>query len=96
MSYDLAWLHVTAEKDASPDVRRQAGHKLKSALSYIFRHYTLDDLHYPTRGIGLRFVCTLHLPMYMLTLAVVQSPREHSMEQHVLVYSWYFRKIGNI
>ncbi|EIE18252.1 hypothetical protein COCSUDRAFT_60448 [Coccomyxa subellipsoidea C-169] len=54
VAYDLAWRSIRAEAEASRAVREQTGHKLKSALSYIFRHYTLDDLHYPTSGIGFR------------------------------------------
>ncbi|CAL8469714.1 g9256 [Coccomyxa elongata] len=54
VAYDLAWCKIRAEAEASAAVRRQTGHKLKSALSYIFRHYTLDDLQYPTSGMGFR------------------------------------------
>ncbi len=58
VAYDLAWCKIRAEAEASAAVRRQTGHKLKSALSYIFRHYTLDDLHYPTSGMGFRCAWT--------------------------------------
>ncbi len=73
MAYDLAWCKITAEAEASAAVRRQTGHKLKSALSYIFRHYTLDDLHYPSSGMGFRCACmqawTKVLPCHNKALA---------------------------
>lgn len=61
VAYDLAWRHIKAEPEASLAVKEQTGHKLKSALSYVFRHYTLDDLHYPTSGIGFRCACLANL-----------------------------------
>ena len=40
---------------ASPQVRKQLGHNLKSSLQYVYRWVTLDDPYYPTEGFGLRY-----------------------------------------
>ncbi|KAK9830313.1 hypothetical protein WJX72_010954 [[Myrmecia] bisecta] len=56
LNYELAWRQITADPAnvASHHVRRQAGNHLKSALKYIFRHTTFDDLDYPLTGYGFR------------------------------------------
>lgn len=68
VEYELDWLHEhDISRKASKPVRQQAGHHLKSALSYIYRYHSLNDLSYPTSGIGFRcvpvsLVYNSHLP----------------------------------
>ena len=60
---------------ASPQVRKQLGHNLKSSLQYVYRWVTLDDPYYPTQGYGLRCAhrretALLLTPSQDLTLAL--------------------------
>ncbi|CAL5228989.1 g12227 [Coccomyxa viridis] len=55
LTYELAWRHLhDPTRRASPQVRKQLGHNLKSSLQYVYRWVTLDDPYYPTEGYGLR------------------------------------------
>eukprot|EP00884_Botryococcus_braunii_P019094 jgi/Botrbrau1/5869/Bobra.0366s0048.1 len=55
VGYDLSWRILnTPTLRASAGVTAQTGNKLKSALQYTFRHKTLDNLLFPTRGWGIR------------------------------------------
>ena len=55
LSYELGWRHLTdPSRLASPSVKHQLGHSLKSAVRYIWRHDTFDDPIFPTQGFGLR------------------------------------------
>lgn len=51
LGYGLDWRQVYGLKhDASPSLRRSAGHSLKSALSHVWTSSTRDDMVFPTAG----------------------------------------------
>ena len=75
LTYELAWRHLhDPTRRASPQVRKQLGHNLKSSLQYVYRWVTLDDPYYPTEGFGLRCVQTALLTDISLKSSSLHCP----------------------
>lgn len=55
LGYELGWRRLAApQRTASRAVTTQLGDTVKSAVKYVFRQDTFDDVRYPTSGWGVR------------------------------------------